>query len=195
MSIQSDLQLSTKNGITNLVGLTDVCEESPVIDTIQTGTKQLKLARYALQFVFLGFSGFRFPIAHFPTDQVSASEIYLLFWKMVRMMSLYGFKVSYVSMDGAESNRDFMKILLRSFKSIDVTSMAVQNIYSISQQSIYLIMDYSHLMKKVRNNIFKSGNQQYCKRTLLCNGHYIFYEHWLHAYQWDISHNPFPIKN
>lgn len=72
----------------------------------------------------------------------------------------FGFGVRYTSMDGAQTNRDHAKILLGDFKSSTVNTMKVENIFSLSSQYkmyVYVIMDYSHIMKKIRNNISKSG--------------------------------------
>jgi len=48
-------------------------------------------------------------------------------------------------------------------------------------------------MKKIRNNISKSGKQNTYNRHLLYKGKYIYWEHFKNAYLWDISHNPFPV--
>jgi hypothetical protein len=67
------------------------------MNRILSGKKEIKLATHVLQFVFLGFTGFRFPLFHFPTEQASAPELYLLFWKIVNILSTFGFKIQYVS--------------------------------------------------------------------------------------------------
>jgi hypothetical protein len=54
--------------------------ESLVFDQISSGKKQRILATHALQFLFLGFTGFRFPCAHFPSTTASGYELYLLLW-------------------------------------------------------------------------------------------------------------------
>lgn len=58
---------------------------------------------------------------------------------------------------------------------------------------MYIILDYSHIMKKIRNNILKSGKQETYKRNILLKTKNIYWEHFVSAYMWDISHNPFPI--
>jgi cytochrome c oxidase subunit IV len=45
-------------------------------------------------------TGFRFPCAHFPSTTASGYELYLLLWEAVNMLSSFGFKVQYISMDG-----------------------------------------------------------------------------------------------
>jgi hypothetical protein len=51
-----------------------------------SGKKQRILATHALQFLFLGFTGFRFPCAHFPSTTASGYELYLLLWEAVNMV-------------------------------------------------------------------------------------------------------------
>ena len=49
------------------------------------------MASHVLQFLYLGFNRFWFPIAHFPTTQVKTSELHFLFWESIKMLNMYGF--------------------------------------------------------------------------------------------------------
>ena len=139
--------------IIQYIGFVDCSNETEYMNRLK-GYYDLKLAIHVLQFLFLGHTGFRFPLAHYPILQASPSELYIDFWRIVKLLGLFGFRVAYVSMDGAQSNRNFMKMLLPS----DARSMLVSNIYDSTQPNISIIMDYSHVIKKIRNNISKSGH-------------------------------------
>jgi hypothetical protein len=136
MSIQSDLQFKTRNGSIQPIGFTECTPESVVLDQINTNKNERTLVMYVLQLVFLGFTGYRFPFAHFPTATTSGHELYLLLWKSVNMLSMFGFKVQYISTDGVQSNRDLFKLLVPDF------------IYSKDNPLLFFIMDYSHVIKK-----------------------------------------------
>ncbi|XP_033729442.1 uncharacterized protein LOC117318583 [Pecten maximus] len=192
MSIQEDLQLRRKGDEYELVGFTECTEESSHMKTLMTGTDDVKLANHVLQFVFLGHTGFRFPLAHYPTNQASPSELYLIFWKVVKSLDLYGFTVKYVSLDGAQCNRDFMKMFLNEKTSDTFTTMSFPNVFQPSKK-IFIIMDYSHVMKKIRNNLSKSGHSKNHTKLLIKNSKEITWEHWYKAYQWEISSNPFKV--
>lgn len=56
-----------------------------------------KLASHVMQFYFLGDTGFRFPIAHYATNEAVASEIYIMFWDLVEALDEKGFNVSIYS--------------------------------------------------------------------------------------------------
>lgn len=56
-------------------------------------------------------------------------------------------------------------------------------------------MDISHVLKKIRNNISKSGDAAFCKRHLKYGDTFIEWDHFKGAYLWDISTNPFPIHH
>jgi hypothetical protein len=164
------------------------------METIHSGKKEIKLATYVLQFVFfLGFTGFRFPLFHVPTIQATAAELHLLFWKIINLLMAFGFRVRYTSMDGAQTNRNLAKTILGDFKSSTVNTMKVKNMCSLSSQYVYVIMYYSHIMKKIRNTISKNGKQNTYTRHLLHKGKYIYWEHFKNAYLWDISNNAFPV--
>ena len=144
--------------------------------------------------MFLGFTGFRFPFAHFPSHTASGQELYLLLWKSVNMLSSYGFTIQYVSTDGAQSNRDLFKILLPDFDTSNPVTCSFRNMFSLKgNEKLFFIMDISHVIKKIRNNISKSGDFQFCKRLLKLDDKYIKWDHFKQAYMWDISTNPFPI--
>lgn len=52
------------------------------------------LATHVLQFMFLGYTGFKWPVAYFATTEAHASELMLLVWEVINQIHSYGFKVS-----------------------------------------------------------------------------------------------------
>ena len=46
-----------------------------------------------MQFTFLGFTGFKFPFAHFATTEATSYEIFTLFWRAIDILDDWGFKV------------------------------------------------------------------------------------------------------
>lgn len=190
MTIQSDIQFSKKGGGISLIGFNSVTPESSYIDRLTSQKEEINLATHSLQLLFLGNTGYRFPFAHFATTGASGSELYLLLWEAVKHLEMFGFKVTFVSTDGAQANRDLMNILLPNNK--DDKSFTFLNIMQPSQQ-ISFVMDFSHVMKKIRNNINKSGLASYNKRNLLHGENPIHWNHWKSAFSWDISTNPFPV--
>ena len=183
MAIQEDLQFQRRGEDYELIGFSETVQEAKSMSTILTKRETVSLANHVLQLVFLGNTGFRFPLAHFPTTQASASEIYLIFFKAVKMLGLFGFSVRYLSLDGAQTNRDLMKMLLRENVS---KTMTFNNVFDDKLSQICVIMDYSHAMKKIRNNISKSGTSLSHKRHLQLDSNSILWEHWYKAYQWDV---------
>lgn len=118
----------------------------------------------------------------------------MIFWKAVKKLGIYGFHVTYLSLDGAQNNRQLMKILIPECNtSKRMTSMLVPNVFSPHKPKISVIMDYSHMIKKIRNNISKSGLLKSHKKLLQLNNKNIIWDHWIKAYQWDISVNTFKI--
>lgn len=54
-------------------------------------------------------------------------------------------------------------------------------------------MDYSHVIKKIRNTITKSDTLTTHKRYLLLGQKYIVWKHWYKAYQWDFYSNTLKV--
>jgi hypothetical protein len=195
MSVQADLQFYSRDNKTYLTGFSDMGSESALVENIKTKKSEVQLATHVLQYIFLGFSGFRFPICHFPTTQASASDLYILTWEIINMLQIFGFTVRYISTDGAQTNRDFGRILLGDFKSETATTMKMPNMYCPNSPPIFFIMDFSHVIKKIRNNILKSSSSSSGKRRLYVGGHYILWNHFYNAHMWDTTHNPLPVHH
>ncbi|MES9883829.1 MAG: hypothetical protein ABW185_23505 [Sedimenticola sp.] len=181
MSIQPDLQISKCGNFVQLKGFTELGEEGNMCSILRSGVQKKKLGTHILQIVFLGLTGFRFPIAHFVTTQIQGYELYTIFWEAVDQTERYGFKVLYTSMDGAQCNRTFMHIHIDS---------ALVNRYSVqspcSNRCLVFMMDFSHVAKKIRNNVLKSGIHKACTRLLtLTSGYTVQWQMFVDAFEWD----------
>jgi len=51
-----------------------------------------ELATHVLQFIFISDSGFRFPVAQWPSGNCTPSDLYHLFWEGVLRMLEIGFQ-------------------------------------------------------------------------------------------------------
>ena len=118
------------------------------------GEKKKELATHVLQLLFLGFGGFRFPIAHFPCTQATATDLHVILWSAVEMLSAYGFHVLYVNMDGAITIRQMLHIQFPISSPSHQSFLAANPIPN--QNKIAFIMDYSHVIKKIRNSLLNS---------------------------------------
>ena len=179
MSIQENLHLQRKGDGMELIGLMDMGDEASSMRTLRNQQKNIIMANHMLQFIFLGYDGFRFPIAYFASCGANAPEIFFLFWRLVDKMYLWGFHVDYACMDGASGNRSFIQSMNPSGLSVTVNS-----IFNPSQE-IVMLMDYSHVIKRVRNSILSSGTEKYHYRKLKLQDRNIYWNHWQQAHSWD----------
>lgn len=183
MSIQSDIQINKNGDIVELAGFTDIGVEGDLCHTLRKGKPDKQLGTHVLQLLFLSITGFRFPFAHFITDNVQASELYGLFWKAVELLWTYGFKVLYTCMDGAVCNRSFMHICVGDNSYLNYKFLSLNP--CISQQVIFM-MDVSHVLKKIRNNTMKSGITKKSTRNLtLPSGFTVQWQMFIDCYKWD----------
>ena len=165
MAIQEDLQFQRRGEDYELIGFSETVQEAKSMSKILTKRETVSLANHVLQLVFLGNTGLRFPLAHFPTTQASASKIYLLIFKAVKMLGLFGFSVRFLSLDGAQTNRDLMKMLLRENVS---KTMTFNNVFDDKLSQIRVIMDYSHVIKKKSETTFQKV-VPLCHINVICN--------------------------
>jgi hypothetical protein len=180
MTIQSDIQISKTGDLVELSGFVETGDEGNICHVIRTGKNDETIGTHALQLIFLGISGFRFPFAHFITDGIQAPELHTLFWQAVDKLQTFGFNAVYVSMDGAQSNRTFMKYNLgqnsKTFISPSPCSLG----------HMIFIMDVSHVIKKIRNNTIKSGIQKGATRLLTLPSQYtIQWQMFTDCFLWD----------
>jgi hypothetical protein len=194
MSIQPDLQLVRSGDGTGstLLGLENINPESNALNKLKRGKVDCPLADHVLQMEFLGFSGFRFPISYYPTHlAASATDLNIVFWETVEMIESYGFEVYYTNMDGAITNRQFVDINFPQQNAKQRNYMAQSPVNP--ENYVFFIMDYSHVIKKVRNSIYSSSSNgtRYLK---LPTEHTVLWNHWIDAYNWDKT-NPLAIHH
>lgn len=181
--LQEDLVLCMSGGKPTLVGWVEGSEEATNLRIVRAGKVQQTLASEVIQFSFLGYTGFRFPICHFPTKGIKASELYIIIWEAVAKLADWGFQVDYIMQDGGEENRQFIKFhfpedpLACSYTSLNLTDQS---------RKMFHIQDFSHNMKKIRNSIIHSGDiKGQHTRKLSHNGKVIVWQQWINAVQWD----------
>ena len=151
MEIEEDLQTVKSGEELTLVGFVDLGDECENLN-ILLNKKSKKLANHVLLFHYLGNNGFRFPFVHFPTAQASATDLYVNFWKAVSMLRYYGFSVVYCSLDGAITNRQFIRMHSSTkLSSINYTVTCPAN----PTTYIIMIMDIKLGLRKIWNNFYQ----------------------------------------
>ena len=189
MAIQPDIQMVKCGSGFKLYGFATLGEEADIQKNLLKSNKDKVIANYVLQVHFLGFSGFRFPIAHFPSTQATATELNLIFWNAVELMQSFGFHISYTNMDGALTNRQFLKINFNGSSPSAEKYLALSPI--VRSQRVAFIMDYSHVIKKIRNSLYNSGPNG-TRSILSSRGLDIQWKAWVEAYDFDRS-NPIQV--
>ena len=119
-------------------------------NTITEQNQGVTHASHVLQFIFLLSDGFRLPFAFYPTAGVNASDLFNLFWEAVSKLTVLGFEIDYLCMDGPSANRSFIKLN-------NSTYFQTKHFYS-RDSKITFAMYYSHVIKMIRNNISSSGH-------------------------------------
>ena len=189
MNIQKDLQVSNKGGQWKLVGFTDLGEGSNAMNTMSKSKSPLQLADHVLQFLFHGLTGFRMPFACFPTNQANSSDLYLSVWDSISLLDDWDFKVIYIILDGSSNNRAFLQM---HFPGNPTLSNLVSVNRANPDQKVVFLPDPSHVIKKVRNSIFNSGDGEKHTRQMVKEGIPIQWLQWIDAFEWcqDRIRNP-----
>lgn len=191
MSIQDDLKMSFYGGKNTVDGLVSMGTLAEDIYALNSHKNELRLATHILQFLFLSYDGFRFPFSYFPTTGANVPELYITIWEAIAKLSTYEFSVDYVCFDGASNNRAFQLMHFDSKENAKSARFTAKNPYGDKQ--VTLMMDFSHNIKKLRNNINASGDHTVCTRKLCLGSKFIVWQHWVEAYNWDRSHNPMRV--
>ncbi|XP_060601671.1 uncharacterized protein LOC132754935, partial [Ruditapes philippinarum] len=180
MAIQDDLIICKNGDSWDIVGMMNMGETNNNIKIISDGKKKIQMATHILQFVFHGFTGFRWPVVYFASCTAKAHELYTTFWECVDKLDEFGFTVDYVMLDGASTNRAFLNMLMVNAKE---SKFLFQNIY-FHKHYLCAIQDIMHVLKKVRNNIESSIAENKTKpgRYLIMNETPILWDHWREAF-------------
>lgn len=179
MSIQQDIQIEKDGHVLELTGLTNLGTEGDLYNKLRKGSTAKYVGSHVLQLLFLGFNGFRFPFAYFLTESIQASEMYDLLWRAVSNLYMYGFKVLFTCMDGAQANRSFMHSCVNDKATFLAESPCTTT-------PVSFMMDISHVIKKIRNNILKSGIHSKSTRLLtLPSDHTIHWQMFVDFFSWD----------
>lgn len=110
---------------------------------------------------------------------INLSLLYILTMEIVNyMLQVFGFTVSYSSTDGAQTTRNFNRILLGDFKSEKIIQEKSKHI--LPKNFLLLIYyGFSHVMKKIEYNILRSTLSSNGKKKVNVSGHFIV---WCHCY-------------
>lgn len=185
--LQQDLVLERYGDTFRLIGFVDMGEEAFLADIIKTKQVTKELATDALQILFLGHTGFRFPIAHFATKCVKAHELYIILWNIISSLGEWGFTVDAILQDGGQQNREFMNMLFPDNDPIKHDCL-VKNITNLDK-FVIISQDFSHCLKKIRNSILSSGVDKGHTRKLQYGCNYIVWKQWVAAVKWDRETN------
>ena len=189
--LQQDLVLSMRGGKPSLVGWIDVGDEAANLRILKEGCVQQTLATEVIQFTFMGYTGFRFPVCHFPTSGVKSSELHIIIWEAIAKLQDWGFTVDFILQDGGEENRQFMKSnFLGDPLDTDYTSPNLTD----QTRTIVHSQDFSHNIKKLHNAVLSSGDVTgQHTRKLMLSEKAIVWQHWIDAVEWDRTMNSRPI--
>ncbi len=190
MSIQEDICMEFKDGSIKMTGLLDMGDVSDSMRNLTQNTTNVRLATHILQLVFLGYDGFRFPFVYYCSDGATCPELFFKMWESIYALKRWGFDVDYVSLDGASANRSLIKA---HFKGKDPASVNF-TVPSTSANALTFIMDFSHVIKRVRNNILNSGTHPHCTRICTVRSKQIVWDHWIKCYHWDRATNPMRVN-
>lgn len=186
MSLQDDIQIVRKGDAWSLVGAVDMGETNNNIAVITKKEKRVQLATHSLQFIFHGFTGFRWPIAYYGSNPATTHQLYVNFWESIDALDENGFVVDYVMFDGASSNRSFMNMLLCDDPRAQ--NFIAKDIYDKDHQ-IFVIQDVKHVIKKLRNNIEASKREHKASagRYLVLNGKPIVWNQFEEVFEFNVQ--------
>ena len=185
MSVQDDIKVVRRGDLWNLIGATDVGHTCNNINILIKQGKNVEMASHVLQLVFLGFEGFRWPVAFFATGTATAHQLYKIIWDTVDLVEEHGFTIDYLMLDGASTNRAFTAIMLPNPR---LNQFTVTNPWN-ALQLVTIVQDIKHVLKKIRNGLESSrkSHKSYRGRYLLKLNNEIIWDHWIEAFGYNMQ--------
>ena len=185
MSIQQDLQIVKRGSRWSVMGAVDLGPIVNNFDKITQKTDRMKMATHCFQYLFVGFNGFRWPVAYFGSDNVNGHSIYLMFWPLVDHLSSFGFTTHGVIMDGSSNNRQFTRLILDPLTA-HINNYSTINPFNVTR-TVAILQDCKHVFKKIQNSLLSSNPNG--KRELLLNAQHIYWSYFQHCYFFNIKCN------
>jgi len=152
MYIKEDLVYNKHTG--QLIGFANLGEinehliryEKALNDPYDTRTKDL--AKTMMTFMVKGiFTTLQFPYAFLPCSEISNDLLHKPLWECIYRLERCGFKVVFITADGASTNR----AMFQKHDSSSSLVYKVPNKYASEQRDIFFISDPPHLIKTTRN--------------------------------------------
>ena len=182
MSIQDDLQIVRKSTSWKLIGAIDLGQFVNNLDLIMNKRNPMKLATHILQYMFVSYGGFRWPVAYYGTNNASGHQLYYTFWNLVKELFEYGFEVEYCMMDGAVMNRNFVRMMFAGDPAVH--NFKATNPY-YRQQKMPLVQDIKHCIKKIRNGLLSSSCEYGRRRCLMLDNMPITWDMFIRTYEFN----------
>ena len=183
MSIQQDLQIVKHGKKWSIVGAVDLGPIVNSLDELSESKRNMKLTTHCFQYMFVGFNGFRWPVAYFGSDNVNGHSIYLTFWPLVDQLSSFRFSVHGAIMDGSSNNRQFTRLIIDPLSAC-VNKYSTVNPYKIGC-TVALLQDCKHVFKKIRNSLLSSSKTG--KRQICLDGVPIYWTYFQECYLYNVQ--------
>ena len=181
MSVQQDLQIVKRAKNWSVVGAIDLGPIVNSLEQLKETKNHMKMATHCFQYLYVGFNGFRWPVAYFGSDNVNGHSIYLTFWPLVDQLSGFGFNVHGAIMDGSSNNRQFTRLIIDPI-SARINKYTTVNPYKLGC-TLALIQDCKHVFKKIRNSLLASSPTG--KRQICLDGFPIYWVFFQEAYEFN----------
>ena len=184
MSIQQDLQVVKRGHDRDIVGAVDLGPLVNGLEYISKKKKELQMASHYLQYMYVGFNGFRWPVAHYGTMSM-AIQSFFTFWPLLDVLHSAGFDVHRVLMDGSNNNHQFSRLHMKAHNA-RACKYSVLNLHSANSH-VSLIQDCKHVFKKIHSSILSSRRDVKSVWQLQLKGKFISWEHFTSAYDFNTS--------
>ena len=178
MSIQEDLQIVKRGSKWSIIGAIDLGVVCNSLEELTEKKRSYKLASHCFQYMFVGFNGFRWPVAYYASDNVNGHCIWVTFHEVVGHLKTFDFNVHGAIIDGSSNNRQFMHIMVDP-STARMTKFTATNIYNLKAWYA-MVQDCKHVFKKIRNSLLSSTPTG--KREITLNGQKIYWTYFQEAY-------------
>ena len=163
MKIQENLVWDKHNG--ELIGYVDLGDIN-----YAAMSKVTTVASHVLVFLIRSIvNPFKFSLANFATDGISASQMFPLLWKAISICGKSSLRVIAVTLNGASSNRKLFRMHWHLTQDDDMNpetdvTYRTRNLFSGTENRfLYFISDVPHLLKTARNCLSNSGSGKFTR--------------------------------
>ncbi len=181
-NIQKNISDTSLGEALNLMSMVHLQNEMANVVSQPMGIIAQKQDSDYVQLMFVGFHGFRFPLAFCPLDIFQGPQVVELITKAVNILKTRNIEVTAVSFNGKAADQRLIDSL-----ELEPNSSHISGLASVNDAKVAALSDFTHVIVELRNELYTSGTATRKIKLLRRRSGTMTWSMLKDAYKWDVE--------